>query len=127
MSADSRSSERISRNQQVRILSVYPCSYVQSKQKNLTRVCAFRTKAFKNSWTDNVITNVKKNFPTNRLGSFLSKIGLGSILTRIIIASILISLIYLVFIPNFLFVKIIQINGITQPERSFAQKLLNLI
>lgn len=66
----------------------------------------------------------KKTFPQTDWGVFLSKIGLGSILTRIIIASILISLIYLVFIPNFLFVKIIQINGITQPERGFAQKVV---
>lgn len=66
----------------------------------------------------------KKTFPQTDLGVFLSKIGLGSIKTRLFVTIILLLLIYLVYVPNFLFIKTIQINGITQPKRAEVQKVV---
>lgn len=66
----------------------------------------------------------KKTFPQTDWGVFLSKIGLGSIITRLLVCLILLLLVYLVYIPNFLFIKTIQINGITQPKRTEIQKVV---
>lgn len=65
----------------------------------------------------------KKTFPQTNWGVFLSKIGLGSVITRLMVSVILLLLVYLVYVPNFLFIKTIQINGITQPKRTEVQKV----
>ncbi|MFA5990769.1 MAG: hypothetical protein WC794_00790 [Candidatus Doudnabacteria bacterium] len=66
----------------------------------------------------------KRTFPQTDWGVFLSKIGLSSIKTRLFVLTILFLLVYLVYIPNFLFIKIIQINGIAQPKRAEVQKVV---
>lgn len=66
----------------------------------------------------------KKTFPQTDWGVFLSKIGLGSIKTRLLVTAVLLLLIYLVYVPNFLFIKTIQINGIAQPKRTEIQKVV---
>lgn len=43
---------------------------------------------------------------------WLSKIGLGSIKIRVTVLAVLFALVYLVYIPNFFFIKHIQINGV---------------
>ncbi len=65
----------------------------------------------------------KKTFPRSNWRVFLSKIGLGSIISRISILLTLFLLIYIVYIPNFLFIKSVQINGISQPKRTEIQNI----
>ena len=53
----------------------------------------------------------------------LSKIGLGSWLSRIITILVFFSLIYIVFIPNFLFIKQITVNGASATINSDVKNL----
>lgn len=68
-------------------------------------------------------TRGKKTFPQTDWEIFLSKIGLASKKAKITVALILAFLVYIVYIPNFLYIKTVQINGITPPKRGEIQKV----
>ena len=56
---------------------------------------------------------------------FLSKIGLGTWLARILTLLVLFLLIYIVYIPNFLFIKQINITGVSGNELVSVQNSVN--
>jgi cell division septal protein FtsQ len=58
----------------------------------------------------------KKTVPQTDWGVFLSTIGLGSTLSKILSLLALCAIIYLVYIPNFLFVKNIQFMGLSESQ-----------
>lgn len=58
--------------------------------------------------------------PEGELQIFLAKIGLGSKLRQAGVAAVLVALVYLVYIPNFLFVRDISIEG-ANPDSSSVQ------
>lgn len=86
----------------------------KNKKKLDSRV-RFQNRGFRNRL--NSQRNYKRsvrNLPQTDWAVFLSKVGLGSWLSRILTLAVFLLLVYIVYIPNFFFIKQITITGLNQ-------------
>jgi hypothetical protein len=89
----------------------------KKKNKKLDSKVRFQHKQF----TGKLVTarNYKRTalaIPETKLEKFLTKIGLGSKLTQIGLGIIILALIYVIYLPNFLTVETITINGLSESQ-----------
>jgi cell division septal protein FtsQ len=66
-----------------------------------------------------------KTFPTGSGEAFLIKIGLGSWISRIIVVLILGCVVWIIYVPNFLYIKKIQISGLNSTQTIAAEQKVN--
>jgi len=86
----------------------------------------FQKKNFRNhlQQAQNYKRNVR-NLPKTKFRTFLFKIGLGSYKTIIPAAIILLFGIYLIYVPNFLYIKHIEISGLRTEDAATASNTIN--
>lgn len=88
------------------------------KNKKIDSRVRFQNSRFKNRLQQ--ARGYKRNvkiLPQTDWGIFLSKIGLGSWLARSLTLLVLLFLVYLVYIPNFLFIKHLNITGLSEAAK----------
>ena len=99
-------------------------SMFNKNKKKLDRRVVYQTRGFKNQLRSaRAYKRPQKVLPKNSAEVFLSKIGLGSWLSRWATLLAFFLLIYIVFVPNFLFIKLVNVNGADAATNADAKTL----